>query len=87
MEQRKEVEENELAAGHAPLADDFRINPNLAARDELMKLPRIGETLANRIIETRDEKPFHTAEVLMCVPGIKENTLEKIRPYLDFGKR
>lgn len=87
MEQRKEEEETGLATGKAALADDFRINPNLAARDELMKLPRIGEALADRIIEARDEKPFLNPEDLMRVPGIKDSTLEVIRPHLEFKPR
>jgi endonuclease YncB( thermonuclease family) len=87
MEQRKEEQENGLATGDAPLPDDYRLNPNLAARDEWMKLPRIGEKLADRIIEARDDQPFEKPEDLLRVPGIKENTLALIRPYLDFGKQ
>jgi DNA uptake protein ComE-like DNA-binding protein len=87
MEQRKEEEEEDLATGKASLPDNFRINPNTAARDELMKLPRIGEKLADCIIEARDEKPFNKPGDLMRVPGIKDNTLALIRPHLDFGKK
>jgi endonuclease YncB( thermonuclease family) len=87
MEQRNEENENGMATGKATLPESFRINPNLASRDELMKLPRIGETLANRIIEARDDKPFENAHDLMRVSGIKENTLALIRPHLDFGKK
>ena len=87
MEQRKEEEENGLAIGvKTALPASFRVNPNLAARDELMKLPRIGETLADRIIEARDEQPFNKAEDLLRVPGIKDKTLEQIRLFLEFGR-
>jgi len=44
-----------------------------------MKLPGVGETLANRIIEGR---PYQSVEDLMQVSGIGANTLEKIRPHL-----
>lgn len=87
MEQRNEENENDMATGKSTLPENFRINPNFASRDELMKLPRIGETLANRIIEARDDKPFEKADDLMRVSGIKENTLALIRPYLDFVKK
>jgi endonuclease YncB( thermonuclease family) len=87
MEQRKEEEENGLAIGNGTLPDGFRIDPNTAARDELMRLPRIGETLADRIIEARDEQAFTRPEDLMRVPGIKDKTLDPIRPFLDFGKK
>jgi competence ComEA-like helix-hairpin-helix protein len=54
------------------------INPNTAARDELMRLPGIGEKTANAIIEHR---PFSTLEELDRVPGIGPKTLERITPY------
>ena len=61
----------------APLA----INPNSASRDELLKLPGVGEATANRIIERR---PFQNANDLTRVPGIGPKTLEKLRPHLSF---
>ena len=61
----------------APLA----INPNSASRDELLKLPGVGEATANRIIEGR---PFQNANDLSRVPGIGPKTLEKLRPHLSF---
>lgn len=57
------------------------IHPNTAARDELMRLPGIGEKTANAIIENR---PFSSLEELDRVPGIGPKTLEGIRPYLTF---
>lgn len=82
--QRREDEEDQLAQGNNELPADFRLNPNTAARDELAKLPGIGEVLANAIIETRDDVPFKALEDLMRVPGIKQKTLDKIGKYLDF---
>jgi endonuclease YncB( thermonuclease family) len=58
------------------------IDPNKALKAELMKLPTIGETTANRIIANR---PYRKAEDLLKVPGIGEKTLSKIRPHLTFG--
>ena len=55
------------------------INPNTAARDELMRLPGIGEKTANAIIESR---PFTSIDELDRVPGIGPVILGKIRPYL-----
>ena len=60
------------------------IDPNTAARDELMKLPGIGEVTANRIIEGRDEREYQSAEDLTRVPGIGPKTLEQIAPFLSF---
>ncbi len=82
--QRKEEKEDGMAMGKPALPADFKINPNLAPRDELMKMPRVKEAIANRIIETREEALFTKAEDLLRVPGIKQKTLDLIRPYLDF---
>ena len=57
------------------------INPNSASRDDLVKLPGVGEAMANRIIEGR---PFQNANDLSRVPGIGPKTLEKLRPHLSF---
>lgn len=79
--QRSEDEELAIALGTAPLAAGQRVDPNRAARDELMQLPGIGEELANRIIEHR---PYALPEDLRNVPGIGPATLGKIRPHLVF---
>ena len=47
-------------------------------------LPGIGETIANRIIEAREDAPFEEPEDLMRVPGIGEKTLEMMSRYLGF---
>ena len=80
-DQRLEDEEFDLATGTATLDDGEKLNPNTAARDELMRLPGIGETLANRIIE---ERPYSSAQDLSTVNGIGDETLKKIRIFLDF---
>ncbi|MCU0751404.1 MAG: helix-hairpin-helix domain-containing protein [Akkermansiaceae bacterium] len=82
--QRKEDEEDQAASGRN-LPQDFRLNPNTAARDDLDRLPGIGETLADAIIEAREDEPFQNAGELMRVPGIKRKTLDKFRQYLEFS--
>lgn len=83
QEQRNEDREMSLATGSAPLLDGQSLNPNLAARDELMRLPGIGETLANRIIEGR---PYEDVDDLTRVNGIGEATLGQLRQFLDFSQ-
>jgi len=84
--QRLEDEEDKIGQGKEALPANFRLNPNTAARDDLGKLPGIGETFADRIIEAREDAPFEKPEDLMRVPGIKQKTLEKFRVHLDFKK-
>jgi competence protein ComEA len=61
----------------------FRVDINKAAWPELTLLPRIGETLARRIVDSRQaEGAFHKHDELLRVKGIGPRTLEGIRPYL-----
>lgn len=81
-EQRREDSELDLATGaNIPLSGEL-IDPNTAARDDLMRLPGIGEVTANRIIERR---PYRSLEDLDRVEGIGGKTLERLEPFLKFG--
>lgn len=66
-----------------PLVATFQLDLNEAEWAELAQLPQVGETLARRIIESREEAgPFRTHRDLLRVHGIGPLTLERIRPYL-----
>ncbi len=59
------------------------INLNSATMKELMKLPGIGEVLAERIIAKRKELGgFKSVEDLLEVKGIGEKKLAKIKPLV-----
>jgi DNA uptake protein ComE-like DNA-binding protein len=65
----------------------LRLDPNTATADELQLLPRIGPTLAARIIEARSSAEtvaFRTLDDLDAVRGIGPVTLARIGPYLVF---
>jgi len=79
--QREEEDEADLAIGIKKLKEGEKIDLNIAARDDLMKLPGIGEEIANRIIE---KQPFEKPEDLLEVLGIGRKKLEAIRPFLLF---
>jgi endonuclease YncB( thermonuclease family) len=79
---REYEEELKTTISRPVLEGEFRLDPNTAARDELMRLPGIGEAMALRIIEGR---PYADAEALRKVSGVGEKTLERIRPFLSFG--
>lgn len=66
-----------------PLEARFEVDINQAEWPELTQLPDIGETLARRIVESRQrEGPFVDHEDLLRVRGIGPKTLEGLRPYL-----
>lgn len=67
----------------APTPIDFRVDINQAGWPELALLPGVGETLARRIVESRDAAgPFRAPGDLLRVPGIGPSKLEEIAPYL-----
>lgn len=83
QEQRAEDREISMATGRTPLVSGELLDPNQVARDDLMRLPGIGETLANRIIEGR---PYETLDDLKRVNGIGDATLTRIRAFLKIAR-
>jgi competence protein ComEA len=56
---------------------------NQAKAEDLDRIPGIGPGLAQRIVAYREQRgPFPDLESLKEVKGIKEKTLEKIRPFV-----
>ena len=78
--ERQEDAELQLATTSQKFTTGTKINPNTAARDELMRLPGIGEVTANRIIEAR---PFKSLGDLRNVEGIGEKSFSRISPFLQ----
>ncbi len=61
------------------------VNVNTASVKELEVLPGIGEVLAQRIVEYRENNgPFKTPEDLLKVRGIGPKKLEEIRDLISF---
>ena len=60
-----------------------RVNINSADSSQLSLLPRVGPSVAQRIVDYRKENgPFKKAEDLMLVQGIGEKTFQLIKPYV-----
>lgn len=69
-----------VAAGAA----EGKVNINTATAEQLSLLPRVGATVAERIIQFRDQNGrFKKAEDLLLVSGIGDRTFDLIRPYVS----
>jgi competence protein ComEA len=64
-------------------ANAVKVNINTAAKAQLMDLPRIGDKIADRIIEYREKNgKFKRPEDIMKVKGIGEKTFKKFEKRL-----
>lgn len=71
------------AAPAAVAAPEGAVNINTADVEQLALLPRVGQTVAQRIVDFRQANDrFKTLEELMLVPGIGEKTFELLKPYV-----
>ena len=67
---------------------DRPVDINTAGTEQLTEIPGIGEAMARRIVDWRDEHgPFRRVEDLMKVKGIGEKSLEKMRPHVTIGTK
>jgi len=66
-----------------PQTAHFQIDINKAAWPELATLPGVGRTMAERIVQSREQNgPYADIDDLRRVRGIGARTLETLRPYL-----
>jgi len=64
------------------------VNINTATRTELMQVPKIGEKMAERIVEFRKANgPFARVEEIMNVKGMGEKTFLSMRHQLTVGTK
>lgn len=67
-------------------SDPFPININTATVQQLMELPGIGQTYAQRIVDYREKNgAFSSVEELLYVKGIGEKRLEAILDLITIG--
>jgi len=67
----------------APVSAQQSININTATVEQLVELKGIGEVIAQRIIDYRQEhNGFKSVNELAAVKGVGDKTLEKLRPIL-----
>jgi competence protein ComEA len=72
-----------VPAGAAEASKRGVVNINSAEAAQLALLPRVGPSVAGRIVEFRKKNgPFKSAEDLMLVRGIGERTFALLKPYV-----
>lgn len=75
-----------LAVGIKKLvAGDEPLDVNRATLTELQRLPGVGPSLAARIVERREVKPFDSVDDLRKVKGIGPKILQGMRPVVTVG--
>lgn len=75
-----------LLAGQGPQEKSEKININTAPAERLQELPRIGEKVAQRIVDFRTKNgKFKTIEDLMKVKGIGEKIFDLIKDRITVG--
>ncbi len=63
-----------------------KININTASKNELMRLPWVGEKTAEKIIEYREKKSFESPEDIKKIKGIGDKKFEKMEEFIEISK-
>jgi competence protein ComEA len=86
---RADIKYIDLKSTDAPSTEESaaagmeKVNINEAGLEELMKLKRVGRTLAQRIIDYRNSKGgFRYKEEIRNVKGLGQSTFEDIKDHI-----
>lgn len=84
LEARVDEELRREEVRRTPLEPGETIDLNRASAEEIERLPRVGPSLAARIVERREETgPFRTLADLDALPGVGPAMLAALAPHLD----
>ena len=84
QDEKPAAQKQEASQEQTTQASQDTVNINTANLDQLVKLPRIGPAIGQRIIDFREEHGgFKTLEELMNVRGIGAKTFEKLKPLIS----
>lgn len=72
-----------LAVAPVLATDGGKVNINTATTEQLMLLPRVGPSVAGRIVDFREKNgKFKQTTDLLLIKGIGDKTFEMIEPYV-----
>ncbi len=72
----------EASTGQGAASSDGKVNINTATKDELMKLPGVGSSTAESILEERKKGKFKSIQDLKRISGIGEKKFEKLKDHI-----
>lgn len=73
-----------VSSDSSPNVESSRLNLNTATSEQLITLPGIGPSYAERILEWRNKNGnFTSIDQLLQIKGIGEKRLEELRPLLE----
>lgn len=82
---RKPTEPVKPSGSKKPILNEL-LDLNTASASDLERLPGIGPTLAQRIVEEREKKPFAGIDDLKRVNGIGPKKVEQVRLLVTVGE-
>lgn len=74
---------NQEPAIEAAKTNEAKISINKASLEELVSLPGIGEVLAQRIVDYRNQHPFKTLAEIKEVSGIGEAKYNSVKDLIS----
>lgn len=77
-----EISTESSESSNMALDESGKININTCTKEELIKLPGIGEVIAGRIIDFRTENPFKSIDDIKSVSGVGDKKFEGIQELI-----